>query len=75
MKGNLISHNVITDPSQFIAQRFGGKARICLSHLAVIITSEVLIVSTGQMGGLGEGPTQIAITVFTVAMPLFFAVR
>ena len=25
MKRNLISHDVITDPSQFIAQRFGGK--------------------------------------------------
>ena len=75
MKRNLISHNVITDPSQFIAQRFGGKTRISLRHFAVIVTSEVLIVSTGQMGSFGEGPAQIAIAIFAVAMALAFAVR
>jgi hypothetical protein len=75
LKRNLISHDVITDPSQFIAQRFSGKARISLCHFAVIVTSEVLIVSTGQMGSFGEGPAQIAIAVFTVAMALAFAVR
>ena len=72
---NLISHDVITNPSQFIAQRFCGKARICLSQFTVIVASEIFIVSTGEMGGLGEGPAQIAIPVFTVAMPFTFAVR
>ena len=75
MKWNLISHDVITDPSQFIAQRFSGQARIGLCQFAVIVTSEVLIISTTQMGGLGEGPAQIAIAIFTVAMALAFAVR
>ena len=42
---NLISHDVITKPSQFIAQRLRGKARVSLGHFAVIITSEMLIVS------------------------------
>ena len=75
MKWNLISHNVITDPSQFIAQCFSGKTRISLRHFAVIVTSETLIVPTGQMGSFGEGPAQIAIAVFAVAMALAFAVR
>ena len=75
MERNLISHDVITNPSQFIAQRLGGQARICLSHFAVIIASKIFIVSTGQMGGLGKSPAQVAIAVFTVAMALAFAVR
>ena len=43
---NLISHNVIANSGQFIAQRFSGKARIGLGHFAVIIASEMFIVST-----------------------------
>ena len=72
---DLISHNVIANSGQFIAQRFGRKAGICLSYFAVIIASEMLIVSTGQMSSLSKGPAQIAIAVFTVAMALSFAVR
>jgi hypothetical protein len=75
MERNLISHDVIANPSQFIAQRLGGKTRICLSHFSVIIASELFMVSSGQVGGLGEGPAQIAIAVFKVAMALDFAVR
>jgi len=48
---------------------------IGLCQFAVIVTSEVLIISTTQMGGLGESPAQIAIAIFTVAMALAFAVR
>ena len=75
MKRNLISHDVITNPRQFIAQRLSGKARVSLGHFAVIIASEMLIVSTGQMSSLGEGPAQISIAVFAVAMSFAFAVR
>ena len=71
---NLISHDVITNPSQFIAQRFSSQARIDLCQFAVIVASEMIIISTTQMGGLGEGPAQITIAVFTVAMALAFAV-
>ena len=72
---NLVSHDVIANSSQFIAQRFGGQARIGLSDFTDILASEMLVVSTRQMRSLGEGPAQIAIAVFTVAMALAFAVR
>ncbi len=71
---NLISHNIIANSGQFIAQRFSGKTSIGLGHFAVVIASEMLVVSSGQMGGFGEGPAQVAIAVFTVAMALSFAV-
>ena len=53
---SLISHDVIANPGQFIAQRFGSQARVCLSHFAIIVSSEVLIVPPGQMGSLGKCP-------------------
>ncbi len=40
-KRNLISHDVITDASQFIAQRFSCKARICLGYFSVIVASDL----------------------------------
>ena len=44
-KGNLISHDIVADAGQFVAQRFGRKACIGLNNLAVIISSELLIMS------------------------------
>ena len=72
---NLISHDVITDTSQFIAERFRCKTCICLSNFSVIVSSESFVVSTTQMDSFGECPAQIPITVFTVAMPFTFAIR
>jgi hypothetical protein len=72
---NSISHDVITDVSQFITERFGCKACICLSIFSVIVPSESLIVSATQMRRFGKCPAQIPITVFRVAMPFTFAVR
>jgi hypothetical protein len=73
-KRNLISHDVITDASQFITERFGCKACICLSIFSVIVCSESFIVSATQMGRFGKCPAQIPIPVFTVAMPFSFAI-
>ena len=73
-KGNLISHYVVADAGQFVAQCFGGKTCIGLSNLAVIVSSELLIMPTAQLSGFSECPTQVTITVFPVAMPLAFTV-
>ncbi|MGD9245606.1 MAG: hypothetical protein PVH36_11790, partial [Desulfobacterales bacterium] len=71
---NLISHDVITDASQFIAERFGCKTCICLGNFPVIVSSESFVVSATQVSRFGERPTQIPITVFTVTMPFTFAI-
>ncbi len=73
-KRDLISNDVITDPSQFITECFSCKACICLSSFPVIVFSESFVVSATQMDSLGECPAQITITVFTVAIPLTFAI-
>jgi hypothetical protein len=73
-KRNLISHDVITDTRQFIAERFRCKACICLSNFPVIVPSEPFIVSATQMDSFGECPAQIPITVFTVATAFTFAI-
>jgi hypothetical protein len=66
-KKNLVSHNVIANSRQFIAQRFSGQARISLRHFAVIIASETLIVSTRQMGRLGIRKTSN----FILLLPIY----
>jgi len=71
---NLISHDVITDTSQFIAECFSCKACICLSNFPVIVSSESFVISATQMDSFGECPTQIPITVFTVAAAFTFAI-
>jgi hypothetical protein len=71
---NLISHDVVTDASQFITQRFRCKACICLGNFPVIVPSESFIVSATQVGCFGECPAQIPIPVFTVALPFTFAI-
>ena len=73
-KRNLIFNNVITDTCQFIAERFRCKACICLSNFPVIVSSESFVISTTQMDSFGECPTQIPITVFTVAAAFTFAI-
>jgi hypothetical protein len=73
-KRKIISDNVITDASQLIAQRFGGKACICLGNLAIIVASKLLTVSAGQMGGFDECPAKIAVTIFAIAMTFAFAI-
>ena len=73
-KRNLISHDVITDTSQLIAERFRCKACICLSNFPVIVSSETFVISTTQMDSFGECPAQIPITVFTVAAAFTFAI-
>ena len=73
-KGDLISHDIVADAGQFVAQRFGRKTCIGLSDLAVIVSSELFIIPTAQLSGFSEGPTQVAIAVFTIAIPLAFTV-
>jgi hypothetical protein len=72
---NLIFNDVITYPSQFIAECFSCQACICLSSFPVIVSSESFVVSATQMDSFGECPAQITITVFTVAIPFTFASR
>ncbi len=74
MERNFISHNVIADASQLIAERFGSKACICLRNLAIIVASKLLTVSAGQMGGFDECPAKIPVTIFAIAMTFAFAV-
>jgi hypothetical protein len=71
---NLISHDVITDPSQFIAESFRCKACICLGNFSIIVCSESFVVSATQVGRFGKCPAQIPIPVFTVALPFTFAI-
>ena len=73
-KRNLISHDVITDTSQFIAECFSCKACICLSNFPVIVSSESFVMSTTQMDSFGKCPAQIPITIFTVAAAFTFAI-
>ena len=72
---NLIPDDVVTDPSQFVAQRLGGHTGIGLGRLAIVICPEVLVVSAAQVGRLHECPAQISIAVFTVTVSLGFAIR
>ena len=73
-KGNLISDDIVADAGQFVAQRFGRKARIGLSNFAVIVSSELFIMPASQLSGFSECPTQVTIAVFTVAMPFAFTI-
>jgi hypothetical protein len=73
-KGNLISHDIVADAGQFVAQRFGRKACIGLGDLAVIVSSELFIIPMTQLSGFSEGPTQVAIAIFTVATAFAFTV-
>jgi hypothetical protein len=73
-KRNLISHDVITDTSQLIAERFRCKTCICLSNFPVIVFSETFVMSTTQLGRFGKCPALIPITVFTVAIPFTFTI-
>jgi len=75
LERNFISHDVITDRSQFITKRFRCKACICLSNFSVIISSEPFIVSATQMGRFCKCPAQIPIAVITVAMPFIFTIE
>ena len=71
---NLISDDVVTDPSRFVAQRFCGHTGISLSSLAIVVSPEALVVSATEVGRLNECPAQIAIAVFTIAAPFAFAI-
>ncbi len=73
LERNLISHYVITDPSQFIAECFSCKACIGLSNFSVIVSSESFVISATQMDSFGECPAQIPITVFTVVYSFFLS--
>ena len=73
-KENLTSDNIVTDAGQFVAQRFGRRTCIGLSDLAVIVSSELFIIPTVQLSGFSEGPTQVAIAIFTIATPFAFTV-
>ena len=69
-KRDSISHDVVTDACQFIAQGFCCQARIGLCSLAVIIPSELFIIPTPQLNGFSECPTQITISILTIAISL-----
>ena len=73
-KRNLISHDVIANTGQFIAQRFGGETRICLGNFPVIVAAEALILSACQMGSFGKCPAQIPVAIFTVAVAFAFTI-
>jgi hypothetical protein len=73
-KGDLISHDIVADAGQFVAQRFGCQACIGLSNLAVIVSSELFIIPATQLSGFSECPTQVAIAIFTVTTPFAFTV-
>ena len=73
-KGNLISHDIVADAGQFVAQCFGRKAGIGLSNFAVIVSSKLFIIPAAQLSRLSEGPTQVTIAVLTVAISFTFTV-
>ena len=73
-KGNLISHDIVADAGQFVAQRFGCQTCIGLGNLAVIVSSELFIMPAAYLSGFGQCPAQVAIAVFTVATAFAFTV-
>ena len=73
-KGNLISHDIVADAGQFVAQRFGRKAGVGLGNLTVIVSSELLIMPAAQLSSLSECPAQVTIAVLTVAISFTFTV-
>jgi len=68
MKGDLISHNVVTDPGQFITQGLGRHDRISLGGLSIIVASKSRIMPACKLGSFDKCPAQIFITVFTVTL-------
>ena len=73
-KRDAVSHDVVTDAGQLVTQRFGCQTRVRLGDFTIIVSSELFIVSTPQLNGFGECPTQVAIAVLTIANPLAFTV-
>ena len=75
MKGNLISHDVVTDPGQFIAQGLGRHDRISLGGLSIIVASQSRIMPACKLSAFDKCPAQIFIAVFTVTLAFAFAIR
>ena len=71
MKRDLIPHDVVTDPGQFIAQGLGRHDRISLGSFSVIITFKPSVVPASKLSGFDKCPAEIFITIFTV--PFAFA--
>ena len=65
-KWHLVSHYLIADPGQLIAERLGGYDLIGLGRFALIIAGKLSIMSSGKMRGLYKGPAQIPIAILAI---------
>jgi hypothetical protein len=70
VKDHLISQDVISGPSQFMGQGTMGHRGILLLEFSVIKGPAHGIVSTGVLGGLREGPSQIFVAIVLIAFAL-----
>ena len=74
MKGNLISHDVVTDPGQLIAQGLGRHDRIALGSFSIIVASQSRIMPACKVSGFDKCPAEIFIAVFTVTFAFALAI-
>ena len=74
MKRNLISHDVVTDPGQFIAQGLGCHDRISLGCFSLIVASQSSIMPACKLSGFDKCPAEIFIAVFTITLAFAFAI-
>ena len=74
MKGDLIAHDVVTDPGQLITQGLGRHDRISLGGLSIIVASQPRMMPACKLSGFDKCPAEKFITVFTVAAAFALAI-
>ena len=70
----LVSHDVVANPCQLVGYGFRSHDLMGLSRFSLIVATELRIRSSGKIGGLNEGPAQMAVAILSVSLALAFAV-
>ena len=71
---NLITHDEVGSPGQFVGQGFGSDDIFGLSQLALVEAFGMRAVSAGKVGGLDKSPAEILVSVFAIALAFLFIV-
>ena len=74
MKGDLISHDAIADPGQFITQGLSCQDRISLGCFSIIVAFKPGMMPACKLSGFDKCPAEIFITIFTVTFALALAI-
>ena len=73
-EGNLILHNIVCCPGQFVRKGIVGDHEIGLLHLEIVVGSCLRIIAPCQLSSLGKGPGQVSVAVFLVSFALFLPI-